>query len=778
MKNNGLLLLSAIICLVAGLLLWSMNREEVVQAQEKVAAPESASQQKTQTDTLPPSVATTAAPENPQAPVFKAQTKLVLVDAIVTDKKDNYIRDLAGKDFRVWEDNKEQSIKSFSYETENGLENSAKRYLVLFFDDSHMDYSDQAIAKRAAAKFVDANIGPNRLMAVMDFTGTLQLTQNFTADGERVKNRMAGKASAQFEPALSNRTEDQQLEVPWLLNAQADFSVRNTLFALRDVAKSLAMVPGRKTMVLLTRGFRLSLELRSELTAVIDACNRANVAVYAIDVRGLEAQFITPPMPHVAQHFVPAVFTSSANSAPHLLLVQHGGAPGGGGGGGHGGGGGSGGGGGHGGGGGTGGGHGGGGGGGHGGGGGVGGGGGQGGGQGYNPTYNYNYQSPFLPSNLLPTIPSMASDDEDVLYELALGTGGFVIHNSNDLLTGLNRIAKEQSEYYVLGYAPPFSEEGSCHTIKVKVDRGGTVVRSRTGYCNVKPVDLLAGKEIEHQLEAHAVNGPASEGSLEAPFFFTSPNVARINVAMEVPSKSIQFTKEKGKFHADVNVLGIAKKLDGTEAARFGDTIHLQFEKHELEDFNKKPFRYENQFDIASGEYKLSVVFSSGGQSFGKLETPLKVDPYDGKHFVLSGLALSKEAYPISELTGGLDADLVAGYIPLVTNGIQIVPAADYHFKKKDRALVYLEIYEPLLLSSTPPKVGLEMEVIDNAGRRKADVGITKIDPLIQAGNPVVPIGLQIPVSNLEPGTYRLAVKAVDSAGHTSPVRSTEFVMD
>ena len=38
-------------------------------------------------------------------PVFKAETRLVLVDTVVTDKKGNYITDLTINDFKVWEDN-------------------------------------------------------------------------------------------------------------------------------------------------------------------------------------------------------------------------------------------------------------------------------------------------------------------------------------------------------------------------------------------------------------------------------------------------------------------------------------------------------------------------------------------------------------------------------------------------------------------------------------------------------------------------------------------------
>ncbi len=112
--------------------------------------------------------------------------------------------------------------------------------------------------------------------------------------------------------------------------------------------------------------------------------------------------------------------------------------------------------------------------------------------------------------NLVPSVTNVANAQE-VLYELAVGTGGFVIVNTNDLLGGLQKIAQEQTQYYVLGYTPPASDEGTCHTLRVKVDRGGTVVRSRSGYCNVRPTDLLAGKPVEKQLENQATGSQAGK---------------------------------------------------------------------------------------------------------------------------------------------------------------------------------------------------------------------------------------------------------------------------
>src|SRR6202050_4083421 len=113
------------------------------------------------------------APENSGA-VIKTETKLVLVDTVVTDKKGNYIHDLESKDFRVYEDNKEQQVKSFSFEAGAASpSNQQRHYLVLFFDNSTMDFGSQALARGAAAKFIDANGGPNRLMAIVNFGGAL-----------------------------------------------------------------------------------------------------------------------------------------------------------------------------------------------------------------------------------------------------------------------------------------------------------------------------------------------------------------------------------------------------------------------------------------------------------------------------------------------------------------------------------------------------------------------------------------------------------------------------
>jgi hypothetical protein len=390
--------------------------------------------------------------------------------------------------------------------------------------------------------------------------------------------------------------------------------------------------------------------------------------------------------------------------------------------------------------------------------------------------------NPFNQSrSIIPPFPQSATTNQEIMYMLANGTGGFVIVNTNDLFGGLEKILKETDEYYVMGYTPKDSDDGSCHTIKVKVDRGGTSVRARSGYCDVKGPDVLSGKPEEKELENRAsATAPGNvAASMQVPFFYTSPNVARINLSMEIPSNAVEFAKAKGKLHSTMNVMGIAYKPDGGVAAKFSDTVKLDLnDKKELETFQEKPLHYENQFDIAPGKYTLKVVFSASGQSFGKLESPLTVEPYDGKQFSVSGVAFSKEVKKVSEQDLSRDAALLENRTPLVTEGLQMTPAGTSRFKKGEQTYMYLEVYEPLMLEKDEPKVAIDLKVLDRAtGLQKDDSGLMNLKNFMKTGSPVIPVGLKLPLEKLAPGSYFAQFQAVDSAGKTF-TRSTPFEVE
>src|SRR5208283_4252294 len=129
-----------------------------------------------------------------------------------------------------------------------------------------------------------------------DFGGTTRIVQNFTSDGEKLKRATANlkfsavspNAASPMSPADSmGGLPPQVASLGQISLAEADFGVRSFLLAIRNLVKTLRTVPGRKTLILFSSGFPLTYDRQPELDATIDAANRANVAIYPIDARGL-----------------------------------------------------------------------------------------------------------------------------------------------------------------------------------------------------------------------------------------------------------------------------------------------------------------------------------------------------------------------------------------------------------------------------------------------------------------------------------------------------------
>ena len=116
---------------------------------------------------------------------------------------------------------------------------------MLFFDNASVSTGDQIKARNAAQKFVDTNTGPNKFIAVANFSGTLNITQNFTNDAERLRAVISGVKTSTVSTSGGGFGGFAGGGLP-SLNGAATFGVRTVLLGLRALAKGLEDVPGRK----------------------------------------------------------------------------------------------------------------------------------------------------------------------------------------------------------------------------------------------------------------------------------------------------------------------------------------------------------------------------------------------------------------------------------------------------------------------------------------------------------------------------------------------------
>jgi hypothetical protein len=145
----------------------------------------------------------------------------------------------------------------------------------------------------------------------------------------------------------------------------------------------------------------------------------------------------------------------------------------------------------------------------------------------------------------------------------------------------------------------------------------------------------------------------------------------------------------------------------------------------------------------------------------------------------VSAIALSNNLAKVTDLDSTYDSEILQDSKPLVVRGMQINPSATNHFKKSDMAAAYIEVYDPLLTGDKPPQIVLEFRIVEKkSGAQKLDVGFTDTKDAIKPGNPTVPVGLRLPLDTLDPGSYRVDLRAQDSVGNITEFRAVEFEVE
>jgi VWFA-related protein len=264
-------------------------------------------------------------------------TNLVVVNVDVRDKNGKAIENLKASDFTVTEDDKAQNISVFEYqrlETEAAPPEPPKiqprpdkakeekprevaplvakkaiapsspgqvrykdrRLMVLFFDFSSMPQSDQLRAQSSALKFIDTQITPADMVAIMTFATQLNVVEDFTNDRDRLRDVIKGfriGEGSDLAADVPTGDEDSEDDASAFTADESEFNIFNTdrkLSALESAAKMLASLPEKKALVYFSSGVgKTGNENQSQLRSTINAAVRSNVAFYPIDARGLVA---------------------------------------------------------------------------------------------------------------------------------------------------------------------------------------------------------------------------------------------------------------------------------------------------------------------------------------------------------------------------------------------------------------------------------------------------------------------------------------------------------
>ena len=261
------------------------------------------------------------------APAIRATTELVLVNVVARDKKGNLIRDLKREDFTVLEDGQKQQVSSFDFEnieelalagqttpTATGTEGAAaptagasapaqpildardRRLIMLFFDFSAMDPDQIDRAVDAAKKYVNSKMQPADLIAIVSLSTNMRLDLDFTDNKTKILSVLSAynSDSGQGFDNGTTGTSEGAAETSGAFTADDTdfntFSADRKLLALQSLVQSVGKLSQKKSLIYFSNGISQSgVDNQSALRAATAAAVKANVAIYPIDVRGLQA---------------------------------------------------------------------------------------------------------------------------------------------------------------------------------------------------------------------------------------------------------------------------------------------------------------------------------------------------------------------------------------------------------------------------------------------------------------------------------------------------------
>ena len=260
---------------------------------------------------------------------IRVQTQLVVEEVAVKDKSGKTIEGLTANDFILTEDGVPQTISFAEFQRLQAAAASAEpapaagpvvptapratqaqiapevpgetryrdhRLLALYFDMSTMQPGDQLRAFGDALKFIDTQMDPSVLMAVMTFEGgAVRVRQDFTGDHAQIRKAM-DKLIVGLSQGFDETTSDDSTPDTGAAFGQDDneFNIFNTdrqLAALQTAVKMLGALNEQKALIYFASGLRLNgTDNQAQLVATTNAALRANVLLYPIDARGLVAQ--------------------------------------------------------------------------------------------------------------------------------------------------------------------------------------------------------------------------------------------------------------------------------------------------------------------------------------------------------------------------------------------------------------------------------------------------------------------------------------------------------
>jgi VWFA-related protein len=656
---------------------------------------------------------------------FRVESELVLVNVVVRDKQGKPVTGLKAEDFTLLEEGKPQKISSFDFEnlettpltatagptqqatadapvesakpmiTRKDAEDamSNKRVIVLFFDLSSMSPDETQRAVDSARNYIEKKMTASDMISIISLASSLRLDQDFTPDRARLLRVLKRFTHAEGQGMDAGPTGDADgiAETGDAYTPdETEYNQFNTdrkLQALQSICQVLAKFNQKKSVIYFSSGMtQTGIENEAALRAAVNTAVKANVAIYTLDARGLEAM---PPGGSAATASLRGTAMYSGAAVQNQL--------------------------------------------------------------------DANFTS------------------QETLTTLASDTGGKAFLDSNDLGQVFDRVQRDTSVYYVLGYKSSNAvKDGKYRRIQVKINRPGMNLDFRKGYYAPKDFQHFNAEDKNQQMEEELASElPNTDVALymAASYFRLDDRKFYVPISLVVPGSQIPFTQGGDKDKASLDFIGEVIDPLNRSVGSMRETVKLALDASQ--EVRRKNVQYSTGFVLAPGKFRFKfVVRENQSGRLGSFETEFSIPDMRKAPLKMSSVVLASQRQPSTRKTQN----------PMARDGMELIPNIAHVFTPDQHLYFFYEIYEPAK-DKDPAKPAADAKekpaVIKNPVHLLTNIAFfngkikTYETPLIEARQLNAPerkaavFQFDVPLNQLKPGLYTTQINVIDDAGGT-----------
>jgi VWFA-related protein len=360
---------------------------------------------------------------------------------------------------------------------------------------------------------------------------------------------------------------------------------------------------------------------------------------------------------------------------------------------------------------------------------------------------------------------------QDTLGSLASDTGGRAFLDSNDFMPAFEKVQRDMSAYYLIGYATAnVAKDGKYRTIKVRVKNPqykNVKVEARAGYYGERDYAHTARNDRETQLQDalySAVSPTDLPVLVSASFFRLAPDRYFVPVDVAVPGSSIPTPDEKNKDKMVLDFMGLVRDERGAQVGQLRQTMQLP--AGSTGTVASKQILYQSPVILPPGHYSVKVVVRENVSGLtGSFEAAIIVPELKTAPLKVSSVLLSTQQAPAKETKDD----------PLIKNGEQLIPNVTHIVGKDQKLLFYYEVYDPASADNAPD---VRSSLAFYKGKVKVfETPIISRTEIDDPSRKASVFQLEVPPGSLPPGLYTCQVNIIDSIASKFAFPRLQFVL-